>query len=129
MAAALFQYAGTFGLVDHVRTDPGSEITNDMMKHLNSSLGLNHQLTLVDRPEANGVDRLNAEVLGFVCSDQRLIHKWSAPDVLPIIWLLINTHISSETGQTPNNMTFSTLPYKYFDFPPEINDMEKPVYM
>ena len=49
-------------------------------------LGLNHQLTLVDRPEANGVERSNAEVLGFitrVCSDERLIHKWSAPDVLP----------------------------------------------
>ena len=56
MAAALFQYVCTFGLVDHVRTGPGSEFTNDMMKHLNSYLGLNHQLTLVDRPEANGVE-------------------------------------------------------------------------
>ena len=128
MAAALFQYVCTFGLADHVRTDPGSEFTNDMMKHLNSYLGLNHQLTLVDRPEANGVERSNAEVLGFitrVCSDERLIHKWSAPDVLPIIWLLINTHISSETGQTPNDMTFGTLSHKYFEFPPEINNMDK----
>jgi hypothetical protein len=128
MAAALFQYICTFGLCDYVRTDPGSEFTNDMMKNLNEYIGLNHQLTLVDRPEANGVERSNAEVLGFitrVCSDQRLIHKWSAPDVLPIVWLLINNHISSETGQSPNDMTFGTLSHKYFDFPPEINNMDK----
>ena len=39
MAAALFQYVCTFELADHVRTDPGSEFTNDMMKHLNSKVG------------------------------------------------------------------------------------------
>ena len=81
-----------------------------------------------NRPPMNGVERLNAEVLGFatrVCSDERLTHKWSAPDVLPIVWLLINNHISSETGQTPNDMTFGTLSHKYFDFPPEINDLDK----
>ena len=73
-----------------------------MMKHLNSYLGLNHQLTLVDRPEANDVEHPNAEVLGFiirVCSDERIIHKWSAPDVLPIIWPLINTHTSPRNQQ------------------------------
>ena len=128
MASALFQYVCTFGLVDHVRTDPGSEFTNEMMKNLNEYLGLNHQLTLVDRPEANGVERSNAEVLGFItriCSDERLIHKWSSPDVLPIVWLLINTHISSETGQTPNNMTFGTLSHTYFELPPGINSLDK----
>ena len=39
MAAALFQYCCTFGLFDHLRTDPGSEFLNNTVKHLNSTSG------------------------------------------------------------------------------------------
>ena len=40
LAAAFFQYCCTFGLFDHLRTDPGSEFLNGTVKRLNSYLGL-----------------------------------------------------------------------------------------
>jgi hypothetical protein len=60
VATALFQYCCTYGLIDAIITDPGSEFMNEVVDHFLKWLGIpNHRVSLVDRHESNGVEGTN----------------------------------------------------------------------
>jgi hypothetical protein len=63
-AAALFSYFCTFGLVDYIQTDPGTEYMNEVVEQLNEWIGVRHRFSLVDRHESNGVEGTNKQIGG-----------------------------------------------------------------
>jgi hypothetical protein len=121
-ADALTQYFCTYGLFDCIMTDPGTEFKNQLMEHLTRYFGIRHRFSIVDRPQSNGVEGSNKQILRHLKAlviDERLMHSWSSPTVLCLIQFLINSQLSSETGQIPLITTFGRQDELYSKLPEE----------
>ena len=120
MATALFKFFCTFGLFDRIISDPGSNLTADVVQILHKWLGVRHVFSLVDRHESNGVEGSNKQILRHLralVTDERVKEKWSDDTVLPIIALILNTEVHSETGVRPMDATFGTHNATYHQIP------------
>ena len=107
-----FKYMSTFGRGDILRTDPGSEFMSDIVKLLNEWFGVNHEVSLVDRHESNGVERVNQEIIHLVrciVQDERLVDKWSTPQVLCWTEWILNNRFHSEGGIVPAHAVFGRI--------------------
>lgn len=51
----------TYGVVDTIISAPGSDLMSQVIAQLNTRLGIRHIVSLVDRHESNGVERMNSE--------------------------------------------------------------------
>lgn len=108
-AIALFQYYILFGGFTHVHSDPGSEFTAAVFRNLTKYLGATRSVTLVDNPQADGVEPTVKAVkkhLTALCVDERCVLRWSDPTILSICQLIINEQVNSETGLSPLDFTF-----------------------
>lgn len=108
-ATCIFDYICNFGLFDELRMDPGTEFTNEVLEHLLKWLGTNRNFTLAKNPQADGVEGTNKQIhrhLIALCMDENCKHQWSSPTVLPIIQLILNEHLHSETGVIPMHAQF-----------------------
>jgi hypothetical protein len=91
-----------------------------VIKNLNQYYGVNHVVSLVDRHESNGVEGTNKQILRHLralVQEERICDQWSSPTVLPVIFYLINSHDSSETGFAPFEAHFGTDDLTYFKMP------------
>jgi hypothetical protein len=113
LATALFQYYCTYGVTERIISDPGSDLTAEVVDHLNKWFGVRHTFSLVGRHESNGVEGTNKQVLRHLrclVADQRLINNWSLPTVLPLIQYMLNTEfVSSESGIVPLHAHFGNM--------------------
>lgn len=126
-ATCIFHYICTFGLFDQLRSDPGSDFTSDMMKQLLDWLGPTRSLTLVNNPQADGVEGTNKQIhrhLLALCMDEGCKKTWSDPTVLPIIQLIINEHTNSETGVVPLHAQFGDADAIYCQIPKDKDHKE-----
>jgi hypothetical protein len=102
LATALFQYYCTYGIYKKIVTDPGSDLTSEVIRHLHRFFGIRHVFSVVERHQSNGVEGTNKSVLRYLRSivhDERLIRQWSSPTVLPLIQYMLNCeHESSESS-------------------------------
>lgn len=90
LAMSLFQFLITYGVVDVLVTDPGSNIDSEVVNLLLKWFGMRLQMSLVNRHQSNGVERTHREILKFLSmlvADERLSGIWSRPHVLGIIQL------------------------------------------
>lgn len=120
MATALLQYFATFGTFDFLRSDPGSDLMSETLRHLQRWIGIRHSVTLVDRPEANGVEPVNRSILRHLRAlvyDERVISEWSNPTILAWVQYILNSFVHSETGCSPYDATFGTSDARYFKWP------------
>ena len=119
-ANCIFDYISNFGLFDQLRMDPGSDFTSEVVKHLLEWLGPTRSFTLPDNPQADGVEGTNKQIrrhLLAICMDENCKHNWSSPSVLPIVQLILNEHVSSETGAIPFHAQFGDADAIYSQIP------------
>jgi hypothetical protein len=79
------------------------------VKAFNSYAGVEHRLTLVERPQASGVERDVAEVKRFLislCAFEGLEKRWSEPRILAIAEFLINNDPELPSNLSPYEMLF-----------------------
>jgi hypothetical protein len=120
MAKAMFIHYCTYGRFENVLTDPGSDMMSSTIVLLQSFLGVNKKVSLVDHHPSNGVEPSNKNILSHLrvfVQDLRLKDQWSDPTTLALIAHAINSSVHSETGFAPmelkfgsNDLPFMTLP-------------------
>ena len=116
-ANAMAVYISLFGLTTTWVSDPGSDFTSDAIDCLSRYFGFRFLFTLVSRPQANGVEPVNKQVLRHVrtlVADHRLARVWHTPRVLAVIFTAINQAHKSEHGIDPFTATFGSLDTPYF---------------
>lgn len=119
MANAIFHYVVYFGACKYLRSDPGSDLTSESVRLVNTWFGIHHSISIVDRPESNGVEPVNKAILRFlrgVVFDERLVRNWSSPSVLNWVAYQLNSFLHSEAGVVPYEATFGSTDLKYFSF-------------
>ena len=120
LASAAFQFFVTYGITDVLITDPGSNITSEVMKLLLDWFGIRMRISLVGRHQSNAVERTHREILRFLTTlvnTEDLKKIWSKPHVLGIIQFLINSEKSSETGVSPFQYVFGSTDSEYMILP------------
>ena len=121
LAQNLMRHFATYGLIDCIISDPGSDLTSEIIAHLNDYLGIRHTISLVDRHESNGVERINQEILRhfrIMIHDSRLIDNWTDPVTLSLVQLIINEQPHPALGNiSPLVATFGSSDQTYFKLP------------
>ena len=94
LAIALFNFFCRHGLCDEIRSDPGSDLTSEVVAQVHAWFGIKHVFSLVDRHESNGVEGTNKQILRHLralVADERVNRIWSDPSVLPLVEYMINS--------------------------------------
>jgi phospholipid-translocating ATPase len=128
LAKALITFFSIYGLYDTIMSDPGSDLTSNLTEELTKSYGIQHVFSLVNRHESNGVEGTNKQILRHLRAlthEERIIDQWSSPSVLPVIFFIINSHVSSETGIAPFEAHFGSEDATYFKIPPDLSPNAK----
>jgi hypothetical protein len=128
VAACLFNFFCTFGVVEAIYSDPGSEYMSEVVQNLAKWFGIEWTFSLVDRHESNGVEGTNKQILrhlSALVNDERICKEWSSPTVLPIITFLLNSTDSSETGVIPFHSMFGTSDATYHKMPKASSPAER----
>lgn len=118
-AAKLFLHCCTYGLTDLLHSDPGSDFCSELLKHMTDWLGTTRSFSIVNRPQADGVEPVNREIirhLRALTMETSIQREWSSDEVLPIVQLIINESVHSETGVSPLEATFGSHDTPYFTF-------------
>lgn len=120
MALALFRFFATYGVYECLISDPGSDLTSEVVEHLTAWYGIRHVFSLVNRHESNGVEGTNKSVLRHLralVSDERVRDRWSDPAVLCLVQYMLNSQVSHETGVVPYHAHFGTEDGTYLRLP------------
>jgi hypothetical protein len=120
LARSLFSFYCTYGMFKEIASDPGSAMMAETVKKLHDYLGMHHRVSIVDRPESNGVERHNKEVLrhlGAYVHDQRVKDTWGEPHNLLLIDLEMNSQFNEETGVVPLHAMFGSRDSDFFKLP------------
>lgn len=120
VARALLIHFASYGTFEHLVSDPGSEFMAEVVQQLNKWLGIQHVVSLVDRPQSSGVEHANKLILRHLRAlvyDERLVHAWSDPAILSWIQLTLNSTNHSETNFTPYELTFGSKDALHFHLP------------
>lgn len=128
LARALFVYFTTFGICEEIHSDPGSDLTSEVIDHLHRWFGIKHVFSLVDRHQSNGVEGPNRIILRHLKAlvmDERLTESWGEDINIAIVTYLLNTVDSSETGIVPMHAHFGSADATYHRLPLTNTDTEK----
>ena len=128
VANALKDFLITYGSYDVVQSDPGSDILGGAVDAINARWKLGRKISLVDRHESNGNERLIQELLRHLralVNDERAMDDWDDVDYLGFVNFCINDSVNSETGLTPYIATFGDRDAAYFELPEVSYDAPK----
>ena len=121
LANCLMRHFANFGLIDSIISDPGSDLTSEIIRHLNEYLGIRHTISLVDRHESNGVERVNQEILRHLRTmihDSRLIDNWTDSVTLALVQFILNEQLHPAlSNYSPFSLTFGTSDATYLKLP------------
>ena len=128
-ARVLFKHLITFGVVDELHSDPGSDLTSGAVKQLNQWFGVHHQLSLVDRHTSSGVEQTNNLILRHIKAliyDERLRESWSDDECLGFVQFILNSSDNSETGVIPYVAHYGTADATYHRLPSDLPASQQP---
>ena len=101
-AECVIDFIVTYGLYTEWHTDPGSDFTSEVMKLVTKYLGIEtHIVSLVDRHESNGVERVIKEVLrhlSALVNEERTRTRWARKTTIKCIEFILNNTPLSEKG-------------------------------
>jgi hypothetical protein len=81
-------------------TDPGSNITAEVIQQLNAWLDMWHKVSLVDRHQSCGVEHTNRVILEHtraLVQTERAVEFWDQPEYLQTVENIINRYSDWET--------------------------------
>ena len=108
----IHKYITTMGMIDEIRTDPGSDFTSTAIAQLRRYLDIKHTIGIVDWHPSNGVERVIQEVkrrLRAIVLDENLMGSWSDPLTLSTVEMIINvTPLSERGGYTAFQLTYGS---------------------
>jgi hypothetical protein len=110
-AQCLFTFFSTYGVYEILMSDPGSDLTSEVVDHLTKWFGIRHVFSLVDRHESNGVEGSNKQVLRHIialCADERVVDTWSESTNVGLVQYILNSEVNSETGMSPFHAHFGS---------------------
>lgn len=119
-ANCLLQYFANYGVVNSLHSDPGSDFTSQVVTELTKSFGITQSFTIVNHPQANGVEGSNAQIIRHLIAmvmDLRTYNKWSHPTILSVIQFFLNSFDNSETGAIPFELRFGSKDLSHFILP------------
>ena len=123
-ALALFRFFSQYGVYEFLISDPGSDLTSEVVEYLVKWFGMRHVFSLVDRHESNGVEGSNKSILRHLTAlvaDERVADRWSHPSVLLLVQYILNSQVSHETNMTPFHAHFGTEDSTYLRLPETAN--------
>ena len=120
VADCLKDWIITYGAYDVVQSDPGSDILGGAVDAINHRWKMTRKVSLVDRHESNGNERLIQEILRHLrtlVDDDRAKHLWDTPDYIGFVTFCINNQVNRETGLAPFIATFGDRDEAFFSLP------------
>ncbi len=124
MAHACFLHYTRYGRFEELYTDPGSDLTSEIIRYLQLWLGQRHCISLVQRHESNGVEPTNKKILSLarcIVHDKRMKYQWSDDIIISLIQHQCNSMKHSETGFSAFELKFGTLDAKDYMLLPDNN--------
>ena len=119
-AGYLILYFSTYGVTNRLHSDPGSDYTSKVLGELVQWYGVTQTFTLVDRPQASGVENTNHQILRHlraIVMDYRCANSWSSPAIIGIIQYLLNSSINEEIDAIPFELHFGSETYATMRLP------------
>ena len=112
-AECIIEFIVTYGLYTEWHTDPGSDFMSQVMKLVTKYLGIEkHVVSLVDRHESNGVERVIREVLrhlSALVNEERIRSRWARKTTIRCIeFILNNTQLSEKGMHTAYTLMYGT---------------------
>ena len=119
-AKAIFSFIMLYGMYEEIISDPGTEFTAHLLKHLTEWFNNQQVFSAVDVHESNGVEGTNKQILRHLrtlVTEKRVKDRWSDLEVLGLITYILNSHISTETGYCAYELHFGRSDQIYFKLP------------
>ena len=118
----LLKYAATFNIPKYVRTDNGSEFTNNLVKDFNKIMNITQTYTVPYTPSGNSMtERINAEFvpqLRMYVQHQSITAMWST--YLSVVQCNINNAFNRMIGMSPFRLRFG----ERADIYPKVTDID-----
>jgi hypothetical protein len=112
MAEACFLQYTRYGRFEEIYSDPGSDLTSEIVRYLHLWLGQKHIFSLTGRHQSNSVEPTNKKILSLarcLIFDNRMRHQWSEPIIISLIQHQLNYMTHTETGFSAFELKFGTL--------------------
>ena len=123
MCNAMMSYVAQFGLIDEIKSDPGSDLMSQAVADLNKWFGLRHVVSLTDVHTSNGCENTNRQVvehLSAITSDLRLKDCWADPMLISLVQFHFNSSASREAGIIPFAAMFGSVDETYYQLDPQV---------
>jgi hypothetical protein len=120
LVQALVSYASTFPLCKEIRSDPGPDLTSEVVQRVNELMGVKHSFSIANRHESTGVESTNRLILRHIrnmCLELNVRDCWSDPLYLQPLKFVLNTYPHTYTGVSPWLLTFGTDAFNSLPYP------------
>ena len=111
---ALFKFFSTYGVYEEHISDPGSDLTSDVVRQLTEWYCIRHVFSLVG---VEGTNKSTLRHLRALIADERVKDHWSDPTIIGLVQYILNSQVSHETGVVPFHAYFGTEDSTYLQLP------------
>ena len=120
LGAAFFRFVCTYGTVDELRSDQGSEYTAEFTRLLCQLFKVTHVLTSIGVHTGSAVEG-HVKIVKEACIQMALTTRaprsWDSDEQTLLVNHVINSTVSLETGFSPYELTFGSPATLYQDLP------------